>query len=53
MECGDSQLKEGIRNLKHENVGMAMVMYDQNTLYCSTHPKVFIIVLQTLQACSD
>lgn len=42
---GDLQFKEGIGDLKHENVGVTVVMNDEDAFYRSSHAVVFIIVL--------
>lgn len=44
------QLKERVRDLEHEDVGMTMIVHDKDTLYGATHTKVFIIVLKALEA---
>lgn len=41
----DSQFKESIGDLEHENVGMTVVMNDEDAFYRSSHAVVFIIVL--------
>ena len=46
---GNVQLEERVGDLQHENVWMSMVVHDQDSLYCATHSKVFIIIFQTLQ----
>lgn len=43
------QLEEGIGDLKHEDMGMTMVMHDKNALHRPSHSIVFVVVLQTLQ----
>ena len=44
----DSQLEERIGYLEHEDVRMTVVMDDEDTLDCSPHPKVLIVVFQSL-----
>ena len=46
----DVQFEKCVRDLKHENVGVAVVVYDEDALDGAAHAKVLIIVLQTLQA---
>ena len=45
----DLQLEKCVGNLEHEDMRMAMVVHDQDTFYCSSHSKVFIVVLEALQ----
>ena len=47
---GCLQLEKRVRDLEHEDVGVAMVVHDEDALYGATHAKVFIVVLETLQA---
>lgn len=44
------QLEKRVRNLQHEDMGVAVVVHDKDALYGPPHPKVFIVVLQALEA---
>lgn len=41
----DSQFEEGIGDLKHQDMGVAMIVDDKDTLDCAAHTKVFIVIL--------
>ena len=43
------QFEESIGDLEHKNVGMPVVMNHKNPLYCSSHAKILIVVLKTLE----
>ena len=43
------QLEECVGNLEHEDVGMTMVMNDEDALDCAAHAEVLIVVLETLK----
>lgn len=45
----DLQLEEGVRNLKHENVRVSVIMDDQDTFDSPTHAVVLVVVLKTLK----
>jgi hypothetical protein len=47
------QLEKRIGNLKHENVGVAMVMHDKDALARAAHAPVLVVILQPLQARRD
>jgi hypothetical protein len=52
--CGDSkvlglQLEKRVRDLQHEDVGMTMVVHDEDAFHGPPHSKVFIIILQALE----
>ena len=47
------QFEERVCNLQHEDVRVTVVMYDQYTLHRPTHPKVFIVVLESLETGGD
>jgi hypothetical protein len=48
-----TQLEESISNLEHQYVRVTMVMDDKDAFHGTTHAKVFIVVLQTLQTCRN
>ena len=43
------QFEESIGDLEHENMGMPVVMNNENPLYGSSHAKILIIVLKALE----
>ena len=47
---GCLQLEKRVRDLEHEDVGVSMVVHDEDALYGAAHAKVFIVVLKTLKA---
>ena len=49
--CEYIQLEECVGDLEHEDMGMSVVVYDEDAFDCSAHAKVFVVVLQTLQPC--
>ena len=49
----DAQLEERVRDLQHEDMWMSVIMHDEDTLDRSSHPKVFIVVLQALKSRCD
>lgn len=44
------QLEEGIGDLEHQDVRVAMVVHNKNALDGAPHTEVFIVVLEALQA---
>lgn len=46
----NSQFEKCIGNLQHEDMGMAVVVYNKNSFYGTAHSKVFIVVLKPLKA---
>jgi hypothetical protein len=46
----NSQFEKCIGDLQHEDMGMAVVVYNKDSFYGTAHSKVFIIVLQPLKA---
>jgi hypothetical protein len=49
----DIQFEKGVCDLEHKYVGVTVVVDDEDTLYCATHAKIFIVVLETLETCGD
>lgn len=47
--AADLQFKEGVCNLKHQNVWMSVVMDNKYAFYCAAHAIVFIVILQSLE----
>ncbi len=47
---GDIQFEKGVCDLEHEYVGVAVIVDDEYSLYCATHAKVFIVILEALKA---
>ena len=47
------QFEKGVGDLQHEDVRVAVVVDDKNTLDGATHAKVFIVVLEALETCRD
>ena len=43
------QLEKRVRDLQHEDVGMAVIVHDKDTFNSPPHSKIFIVVLQTLE----
>ena len=43
------QLKEGIRNLQHQNVGVVVLVADQDALAGSAHAMFHVVLFQSLQ----
>ncbi len=44
------QFEECVRDLKHEDMRVAVVMDDEDTLNCPPHAKIFIVILQPLES---
>jgi len=42
------QLEKRVRDLQHENMGVAVIMDNEDAFYGPSHPKVFVVILQTL-----
>jgi len=42
------QLEESVGDLKHKDVGMTVIMHDENTLDRASHAKVLIVILEAL-----
>jgi hypothetical protein len=49
----DIQFKKRICDLEHEDVWVAMIVNDEDALYCASHAGVFIVVLETLETGRD
>jgi hypothetical protein len=47
------QFEEGVGDLEHEDVWVAVVMDDKDTFDCATHAIVLVIVLETLETGRD
>ena len=47
---GDIQLEKGVCNLQHEDVGVIVLMADQDSLAGSAHAMSFIVLFQSPQA---
>ena len=45
----DAQLEERVGDLEHEDMRVAMVVYDEDALDGATHAEVLVVVLQALQ----
>ena len=43
-----SQLEKRVRDLQHEDMGVTMIVHDEDAFYGAPHSKVFIVILQTL-----
>lgn len=48
-----SQFEERIGNLQHQDVRVSVVMYYQYSFDCASHAEIFVVVLETLQACGN
>jgi hypothetical protein len=48
-----TQLEEGIRNLEHKDMRVAVIMDDENTLDRPTHTKILIVILEALKTRRD
>lgn len=47
----DVQFEERVGNLEHEDVGVPVVVHNEDSFHRPPHTEVLIVVLQTLQAC--
>lgn len=45
------QFEKGVRNLQHQNVGMVVLVADQDALAGSTHAMSNVVLFQSLQTC--
>jgi len=43
------QLEKRVRDLQHEDMGMTVIVHDEDTFNSPPHSKIFIVVLQTLE----
>ena len=46
----DLQLEKRVRDLQHEDMGVTVVVHDENAFHGPPHSEVFIVVLQALEA---
>lgn len=51
VRVDDVQFEERVGNLEHEDVGVPVVVHNEDSFDRSPHTEVLIVVLQTLQAC--
>jgi hypothetical protein len=43
------QFEKCVRDLQHEDMWVAVIVYDEYAFYGSPHPKVFVVILQALE----
>ena len=44
------QLEECVRDLQHENVGVVVLVADQNAFTCSSHAMFLVVFFKSLQS---
>jgi hypothetical protein len=42
-----TQFEESVGDLKHQHMGVVMLVAYQNTLTCSSHPMLFVVLFQS------
>jgi hypothetical protein len=53
QKAGHRQLEKCIGDLQHEDMGVPMVVHDEDALDSPSHAKIFIVVLEALEARRD
>ena len=48
---GDVQFEERVRDLQHQDVGMVVLVTDEDTLAGSAHAMSHVVFFQSVQAC--
>jgi hypothetical protein len=46
----DLQLEKRVRDLQHEDMGVTVIVHDEDTFDGPPHSEIFIVVLQALEA---